>query len=340
MKSNKTEKSFFSYFKPILIVSFILIVISAVVLGVFGFNKGFDFTGGTQLVVNFAAYNEDEPAGLTEEENKIANEISNIIKKNNIKINSFQVQGDYNNKAFVITFKDTQTNVLNDIRLEINQKYNKSTSFAELDDYYDITRNTTKIDGFITENIVLTTVSTLLFAIVMCMLYGLFRVRTSGALSIVLAGVLSVVLTACFIVLTRIEINTYFFVALGLVELVSLFFTTDTLFSIKSKLKDPRYTDKNNHEIAELVVKENFKKNLIVGISAVVLALIVGFVGVLNVLKLALVAVVGIAISFVINWFVVPAFWANITKKRELVRAVKVETNDVDNDAEVVEVKD
>ena len=62
------QQSFLSFLKPILIVSFILVVVSAVVLGMFGFNRGFDFTGGTQLVVNFANYNEDEPAGLTEEE--------------------------------------------------------------------------------------------------------------------------------------------------------------------------------------------------------------------------------------------------------------------------------
>ena len=239
-------KNFLGYLKPILIVSFILIVVSGVIFGLFGFNKGFDFTGGTQLVVDISRYNEDEPEGLTAEEHEIAEEISNILKGNGIKVNSFQVQGEYTYKSFVITFKDVGTQTLKNIRLEINTKYNKSTSFSELGDAYDITRNTTHIDGFLENNILLTTVSTLLFALVVCMVYGLFRVKVVGALSIVLSGVLSVVLTCCFVLLTRIEINTYFFVALGVVELFSVFLTLDTLFKIKAKLKDSLFTDKNN----------------------------------------------------------------------------------------------
>ena len=339
MKSNE-QKSFLSFFKPILIVSLILVVVASVVFGLWGFNKSFDFTGGTQLVVNFASYNEDEPAGLTEEEHKIAGEITELLQKNNIKINSFQVQGEYTYKAFVITFKDAGKQTLKNIRLEINSKYNKSTSFEELDDSYDITRNTTHIDGMLSQNIVLTTISTLLFALIVCMVYGLFRVKTSGALSIVLGGALSTILTACFVVLTRIEINTYFFVALGLTELVGLFLSVDTMLKIKAKLKDVMFLDKNNHEIAEIVVKENKTKNIIIGVGALVLAMIVGLLGVLNVLKLGLVCFVGVVVCFAVNFFVVPAFWASITKKRELSRAYKVETNDKDDNAEVVEVEE
>lgn len=346
MKFN--SKNFLSYLKPVLIVSLILVVLSAVIFGVFGFNKGFDFTGGTQLVVDVSSYNENEPEGLTQEENKIAQEISNILKSNGVKINSLQVQGEYTYKSLVITFKDVGTEKLNSIRMEINNKYNKSTSFSELNDAYDITRNTTHIDGLLTSNIVLTTISTLLFALIICMIYALFRVKVTGALSIVLSGVMSVVLTACFVVLTRIEINTYFFVALAVVEFFSVFLTVDTLFKIKDKLKDPIYSDKNNHEIAQVVLKENLTKNVIVAVSSLVLTLIIGLVSVLNILKLSLVVIVGIIVGFVVNMFVVPVFWANVTKNRELVTPKKVgknvyiekEINNQDKDAKVIEVNE
>lgn len=346
MKFN--SKNFLSLFKPFMIANLIIVIVSAVVFGVFGFNKGFDFTGGTQLVVDLSKYNDNEPQGLTQEEIKISEEISGLLKENGIKINSFQVQGEYTYKSFVITFKDVEDSKLNSIRLKINQDYNKSISFASLDDSYDITRNTTHIDGFIAENIVLTTISSLLFALIVCMIYGLFRVKISGALTIVLSGILSVLLTACFVVLSRIEINTYFFVALAVVELFSLLLTLDTLFKIKSKLKDGTLSDKNNHEIVENVLQENFNKNVIIGVCAIALTLIVGLVGVLNILELALVVAIGIVVSFVLNLFVVPAFWANITKKRELIRPRKInsnvtveeKTNDKDSNAKVIEVND
>lgn len=338
MKSKK-ENNFLSFLKPGLIAIGIFVLISAIIFGIFGFNKGFDFTGGTQLVVNVALQNENEPKGMTQEQYKMADEIKVLLNKNNIKINSFQVQGEYTDKAFVITFKDTAEDTLKNIRLEINSKYNKATSFNELDDAYDITRNTTHIDGKIAPNVTLTTIATVLFALIICMLYALFRVGVSGALSIVLSGCLTAIITLGFLVVTRIEINTYLFVAMALVIACSLFMSVDTLFKLKYKAKDPMFFDKTNYELANIVVEENLRRNIIVSSLMVGASIVIGLIGVLNVLRLGLVCLVGIIVGTVLNLFIIPAFWAWASKKREIKRT-KTLVNDVDNDAEVIEVKD
>ncbi len=338
MKSNK-ERNFLSFLKPGFIAILIFVLVSAIVFAIFGFNKGFDFTGGTQLVVNIAIQNENEPKGMTPELYKTADEIKTLLNENQIKINSFQVQGEYTDKAFVITFKNVSEQKLRDIRIEINSRYNKATTLNGIDETFDITKNTTQIDGKIAPNTTLITVATLLFALIICMLYSLFRVGVSGALSIVLGGFLSAVLTLCFLVLTRIEINTYLFVALALITASSLFMTVDTMFKLKYKAKDPMFFDKNNHELANIVVKENLTKNIIVSAFMVGASVIIGIVGVLNVLRLGLVCLIGAVVATALNLFIIPAFWAWASKKREI-KQVKTQVNTVDKDAKVIEIEE
>ena len=353
MKFNVKKFNFLSLFKPCLIAILAIILLGGVIFGIFGLNCGFDFTGGTQLIVDFPydkTIQDDE--GLQNASNKI----SDILKEHGVNINSFQVQGEYSEKCFVVTFKTTDKDTVYDIRLAINEEFNTSSTYAGLADYeknkilddqtiniYDITRRTSKIDGFILPNTILTTIATLLFAVVICMLYALFRVKLAGALSIVFSGVMSVLLTVAFVALTRIEINTYFFVALGLVEFVSLYTTVDMMFKLKEKLKNPLLTDKTNQELANMTVQETFVKNAIVYLVAVGVSVIVGLFGVLNILKLSLVTFVGLAVSFALNLFVVTALWAVMNKKRNLIKptivATEDTTNDVDDEAEVVEIE-
>lgn len=355
MKSKIKNFDFLSLFKPCLIAILVVVFLGGLIFGIFGLNRGFDFTGGTQLIVDFP-YDKtiQTESGLQEASNKV----SNILKENGVKINSFQVQGEYSEKCFVITFKTTDKDTVYDIRLALNDEFNSSITYTQLaedakykilDDeslnIYDITRRTSTIDGFVLPNTILVTVATLLFALIVCMVYALFRLKVAGALSIVFSGALSVLLTIAFVALTRIEVNTYFFVALGLIEFVSLYSTVDLMFNLKQKLKDPLLTDKTNEQLANMAVKENLTKNTIVYAGAASVSVIIGIVGVLNVLKLGLVTFIGLAVAFALNLFVVPALWAFLNKKRSLIKPTitpsqVVETNDADDEAEVIEIED
>lgn len=354
MKFNAKKFNFLSLFKPCLIAIMAIVLLGGLIFSIFGLNCGFDFTGGTQLIVDFPY---DKTIQTEEGLQKASNKVRDILKEHGVNINSFQVQGEYSEKCFVVTFKAIDENTVYNIRLAINEEFNTSSTYTSLADgeknkilddqtinIYDITRRTSKIDGFILPNTILTTVATLLFALVICMVYALFRVKLAGALSIVFSGVMSILLTIAFVALTRIEVNTYLFVALGLIELVSLYTTVDMMFKLKEKLKNPLLTDKTNQELANMVVQEDFVKNAIVYAVAVGASVIIGLFGVLNILKLSLLTFVGLAVSFALNLFVVPALWAVMNKKRNLIKptivaTTEVQTNDVDDEAEVVEIE-
>ena len=347
LKENKFD--FLSFLKPCLIATLIIVFIAGLFWGIFGFNKGFDYTGGTQLVVDFTGNNTIQ----TEEGlNKTSSQIREILKNNGVDVNSMQVQGEYYEKSLVITFQSTDIDTVRNIRLEINEKFNSTDTYVSLPDdqkekilddesvnAFDITKQTTTVDGLISPTALITTIATLIFALIIAMLYALIRFKTAGALTLTFGGFFGVILTVAFVLIARIQINTYFLGVLGLVLFANVYSSADFLFSIKQKTKDPMLTDKTNHDLANLVVSENLKKTIVVYASALVVTLVLGIFGVLNVLQLALVAFIGLAVSAASHIFVVPAFWASINKKRELSRPTAIINNE-DKDAEVVEVEE
>lgn len=354
MKSSKSLKDikfdFLKFFKPILIAILAVVVVAGLFLGIFGFNKGFDFTGGTQLVVEFPY---DAQIQTDEGINKTSKEIKDILSNEGVKINSFQIQGEGYEKRFVITFKNKSESKIESIRLKINKQFNSSNHYADLvesgeeykiledEEYskYDITRQTTYMSSKIDKNAIISTISTLLFALIIAMIYALIRLKTASALTMVFAGILNVILTMAFIVFARIEINTYFFSVLAVVLMVSVYNSADYLFSLKQALKNPVLTDKTNYDLANIVVKNNLKKYIIIYSSIAGVVALFGIFGVLNILHTALTIITGLVVCFATHLFVIPAFWSAINKKRELSKPA-IAVNDIDSTAEEIVIEE
>ncbi len=350
MKSN-LKADYTKFFKPCLYVALALFCLCAIIVGIFGFNKGYDFVGGTQLVVNFELTDVD-----TENDEKLL-EVQKTIKKiivdNNATINSFQVQGSYKTKEFVITIKKTSDENIENIRIAINREYNTSTQYTSLTNKSDIlgkngdlTQKTTSIDGFVDLKILLTVISTLLFALVVVTVYALFRVKTRGAITIAFGGVLDTVLTLCFVGLTRLEINKYIFVTIAFVLCLSVYASANLMLRIKDNARNPHNLKLTNKEVANLSVGESLNQTLYTYLGAVVLAVVWCIFGTQNILFALLSCLIGIAVVLATHIYVLPAFWVAISSRKETftkqgiarVEPVKIESRD--KDAEVVEIDD
>ena len=129
MKFNLKKFDFLSLFKPVLIAFLVVTLIGGVVFGIFGFNKGFDYVGGTQLVVDFSL---NETSKTQQQIESDAEVVKQVLSNNNIKVNSFQLQGKYSSMSFVVTFKDTDIDLVRKVRLEINDKLNFTETYCDL----------------------------------------------------------------------------------------------------------------------------------------------------------------------------------------------------------------
>jgi len=355
--------NFMKYLKPCLITILVVVFLAGLAWGIFGFNKGFDFTGGTQLVVEFPY---DDQIQTDEGLAQASSKTKEIIANHGAKINSFQIEGENYEKCFVITFKNVSDYNLQEIRLELNKEFNSSVHYSSLtenekikilndDEYspYDITKSTTKIDGFVSNGNFLVVFATLLFAVIIVMIYTFFRFKFAGGFVMLFEALVDGALLASLILLSRIEVNTYFFVALASVMAISIYSTADFLFNYKQKSKEQSSIGLTSHELSEAVVKENFTRLLIIYAIAGSAFLILGIFSVVNILHLMLTLIVSLIVPFASHLFVLPPLYAFVAGKREIKRKpveennndkqaeVKiVEENNKDNDAEVKEVND
>ena len=348
MNSNKPD--FTKFFKPCLYVALILFCISAIIVGVFGFNKGFDFVGGTQIIVDF-----DLTEVNTEDDKQLSDAqktIKKIISENNAEVNSFQEQGSYVTKEFVITINKTSDENIRNIRIAINKEYNTSEQYKNLtnkDEILgtngDLTKNTTSIDGFVNPKILLTVVATLLFALTIATIYALFRVKARGAITIAFGGVLDVVITLCFVAITRIEINKYIFVVMALVLCLSVYASASLMLKIKENARNPHYLNLSNKEVVNLTVGESVNQTIFTYLGAFILAVVWCIFGTQNILYSLLSCLAGIAVVLATHIFVLPAFWSAISSKKEtftkqgVARVETVKVDKKDDNAEVVEVE-
>ena len=338
------------FFKPCMIAIGIILVIATIITCLFGFNKNVDFVGGTQIVVNFDYAKPDLDIEKQEDFNKASSTITQIINNHHLKIESFQVQGDYGTKSFVITVLEKDVSKINSIRVQINKELNKSAAFATLvagghedeviGEPVDMTLKTSTIDGFISSHAMLLTIASVLFALTLLMFYSFFRVRMAGGLSMLLGAALDVLLTLSFVSLARIQISTYIFVGMAIVSFVSVYASASLLFKLKELSKDPKYASYTNYDLANLVVDLEWKKNLVVYVLSFIMVVIIGALLASNVLHLSLAILAGLAAVLATHTFVVPAFWATINKTREKIVTIQTTEAKEDKSAEVIEINE
>ena len=348
---------------PIYLIAISVILLFALIFGlIFGFNKGFDFVGGTQITVDFAEdsiEHNDKNLSYDEYLKEVSSKVKDIISSNGGKIHSFQVQDIDGGTSFVVTIRQKSPSKLKQIRLELNREFNDFSEYKDLaddekykilDQYFDITKNTSAIEGLILPNTIIACIAGLLTVLTAVFVYCCFRLKLASSLTLLFGGILNLVVFCALMILSRIEINAYFFALLALILLVSIYNSLNFFFDIKEKLKDPKLNSKSNKELAEIVLKENFIKNISVYAVCLAITLIFGIFGVVSILHLGLATILGLVILFVTHSFILPEFWIILNKKNEYVRPIpkqkknEVEVvagkNNADKSAKVVEVEE
>ena len=346
MKSNKTKTCNFienysvtKNWKILYIVVAVVLAISAVIYCVFGLNLNYEFTGGTQLSVQIG--NNDEV-----KQNEICADIEKIITNKGFTINSKQFLGSFDSKTVVYTYQDANnnneeqmTNVNNEIRKEINLKYNESSYYVELNDSYDITRDTVRTSSSLPNSINILSAAILIFVATVSVIYFCIRFSVAAGLSSIFGTAVAVLLTFGLLVLTRIPVGISFYISLFVVLLTTVYNNGIYFDEVKQNLKDPTLTAKTNLEIANMSIKNLFARTIFILIVSVAVIVICSALLISNWLFGCLSLLVAIVCSFFANFFIVPSFWALIAKERKLVKPeIAVATNDDDSDAPVIEV--
>ncbi len=269
------------------------IVISMILLCVFGFNKSPELVGGGTFSVTFGESISDN--------NKFENysdTLSDILKDNGLKVYSAQRQGEYNLTS--VTIKYTGTADAEDID---NIKADILAKFTTLDSS-DIS-TFEKIGKSVTNKSIFYAYVGIVVALICAGLYMIFRFDIANGLSalVTFASCLLALLglTAC----TRIIVTPEYYGILAIFSVISALQINYLLEYAKNK--QANYPEKiDNDELINHCIKKNLLKMGIVYLAILVVMLILLSVGSLSIKMASLSAIFGTVSVLVSTLFVFP----------------------------------
>lgn len=269
------------------------IVISMILLCIFGFNKSPDFVGGGTFSVTFGESISDN--------NKFENYsdiLSDILKDNGLKVYSAQRQGEYNLTSITIKYTGTVgdediDNIKADILAEFTNLESGDISAFE------------KIGKSVTNKSVFYAYVGVIVALVCAGLYMIFRFDIANGLSslVTFASCLLTLLglTAC----TRIIVTPEYYGVLAIFSVISALQINYLLEYAKNK--QANYPEKiDNDELINHCIKKNLLKMGIVYLAILVIMLIMLSVCSLSIKMVSLSAIFGIISVLASTLFVFP----------------------------------
>lgn len=306
-----------------------VILLGLIMFLCFGFNKSFDYTGGTIVTVNATTYSEPEAK----------NKINNVFKNHGNAVICVTNPGkNYDEKEITIKYQistnidDTNDKILNELYQEFG--YDETDSIQQ----HYITM-VTHIQPAYGSAVFTYALFGALMAVLACAIYIWIRFGFASAATLIATTVIDVLCGLALIVIFRASISANMGYALLTIAILSIMFNTFMLH----KLRENSFKEENkklpNSDVADITARSMFKPYLLLMLVGLVLflvlSLISGPVTGMSIIAIALTVVAITATALFVN----PSLWslAYVRRIREpkKTEAVEVETTPViENDEE------
>lgn len=313
------------------IASLFIIIIGFTLLLTVGFNKSFDFTGGTIISINIAEL-EFEDAKL---------KVNEVLAENNLYASSF-VKGE--NDTGECLFVKYQ--VFEDINLINEQVYSDlflAFDFDLLDDleakYIIMQTDTTPLYG---SDVFIKGILASFVALIGVAIYIIARHNLTTGFVLVATAILDLGIMFSLTLITRIPISHFISLAILGTTVISLLINFLTLNRINENAKKEENAFFNNSKLVEMSIKESGMKSLYIGIIIIAMLLLIS-IGIESLASFALVSLLlGVFACVFSSYYIAPTLWAlayfRKTKKIKSSKVNKSSKASIDKDLKQVEV--
>ena len=304
------------------IIAVAVLVVGLILVCTIGFNRGFDFTGGTVITINTTTYKTSEAY----------NKINKILSDNKLSAFSLTESENDNGQCVVVKYQINE-------ELERNQKvldeiyasfgYDKT---SELESTYVkmISQTTPAQTSLIFSNAFLACLIT--FACVA--VYMFLRHGLASGFTLIASGVLDIGFMLSLTAITRVQVNAGIAIAIASVLTFSLLLNFMQINKFNRKTSEEKFAKMPNMQVAEICVKENFFTSIITSAGiAVALLLVAIFVGG-AVWGIAFPVILGLIAVVLTANFITPYLWSiaytkrtRAPKQKQAVQLAQVETD-------------
>lgn len=317
MKSNKFKDAvnkfdFCSKLKICAIVSLTLILIGIIIVSVFGFNLGIDFTGGTVLNVKVGS--------KLEEGNNysiVSSQITTIFKNEGFEIGYIQQEGEGEEAQIAIRFKDKKGLTEAQMQTEIDNLKTKLESGLELDGTtLNVTvSNGSRIAGSASKTLLINSLLAILIAIILILIYIAVRFELLSGLTAILMLVHDVLIMCALVAIFRIQINAGFIA--GLITIIG--YSINNVIMVFDRIRENKkredYKSFTSNEIANMSIKQVFSRTILTALTTIVSILALVIIGVNSIREFLIPILFGLLSGVYSSTMLAGPIWAFINDK-------------------------
>ncbi len=317
MKSNKFKNGlakfdFCSKLKICSIISLAIILIGVIVISIFGFNLGIDFTGGTVLNVKVGS--------KLEEGNNysiVSNQITNIFKNKGFEIGYLQQEGEGEEAQVAIRFKDKKGLNETQMQAEIDDLKTELTNNLELDGTkLEVTvSNGSRIAGSASKTLLINSILAILVALVLILIYIAIRFELLSGLTAILMLIHDVLIMCALVAVFRIQINSGFIAALITIIGYSINNVIMVFDKIRENKKREDYKTLSSGELANISIKQVFSRTMLTALTTIISVLALVFLGVTSIREFLIPILFGLLSGVYSSTMLAGPVWAFINDR-------------------------
>lgn len=289
-------------------VSLAIIFVGILVLCIWGFNLGIDFTGGTVIsvetgTIDNATYNNH------------VNEIKDVLTTNSLKVATVQTQGEGAESKILVRFQDKSgadeaemTTILADVKTQVATKLSIDAEKVLISD---------RIAASASATLLLNAFLAILVAVILMLIYIAIRFELLSGISAIIALMHDVFVMTSLVLILRIQINSAFIAALITIIGYSINNTIIIFDRIRENKKSSEFATFTHTEIANKSINQSLTRTINTTITTFVAIAVLAIIGVPSIREFVLPIIFGLIAGVSSSLFIAPTIWAVVNDKTE-----------------------
>jgi preprotein translocase subunit SecF len=294
--------------KKVLMASAGIIITGLLVMIIFGFNLGIDFTGGTVIKVELGS--EIENQSVYED---YKNQLEGILEDNGLELSLAQKEGTAQNASILVRFQDISgynesqmADVINAVRSDI-------TTQLGLDE--DAVQNSQRIGPSATAALLQNALLAILFATILILIYIAIRFELLSGISAIAALLHDVLIMLSLVAIFQLQINSAFVAALITIIGYSINDTIVVFDRVRENRAKQSYKEKSNSSIVNISIRETIVRTINTSATTLFAITMLAVISVPTIREFAIPIIFGILSGVLSSIFVATPIWAIVNDK-------------------------
>jgi len=312
-----------------------VILIGLLVVLIFGFNLGIDFTGGTVLKINIGSTLEN--AGVYE---TTTAQIETVLQNNGLSLSLKQQEGIDEDASIMIRFQDISgyseeqmQELIEEVKVDIITALSIDESQIE---------DSQRIGPSATASLLLNAFLAIMIATILILIYIAFRFELLSGLAAILALVHDVLIMLALVAIFRLQINSAFIAALITIIGYSINDTIVVFDRVRENRQKESYKEKTNSDIVNISIRETIIRTLNTSITTLFTITILAVFSVPTIREFAIPIIFGLIAGTYSSIFIATPLWAIVNDrtrpKNKNAKTLQSKTVKKENKKEILQV--